>query len=250
LGNQGVRPGVNPALFISDLHLSPARPAIAERFLRFVAEEARSASALFILGDFFDRWLGDDDAGEAFNRRLLDALRALAGAGVAVRLMHGNRDFLFGEDAARGGGLELLVDPSLQELFGVRTLLMHGDLLCTDDRRYQRYRARVRRPGVIRAFRALPRAVREAIGGGLRRVSESEKQVKAPVIMDVNAGAVEETLRRYGYPRLIHGHTHRPGKHVHVVDGHACERWVLGDWYERGSYLRCDERGCEAVALV
>jgi len=241
---------VKPALFISDLHLSPARRAIAERFLRFVAEEARSASALFILGDLFDRWLGDDDASEAFNHRMLDALHALAGSGVAVRLMHGNRDFLFGEAAARAGGIELLADPSLQEPFGVRTLLTHGDLLCTDDVRYQRYRARVRRPGVIRAFRALPRKVREAIGGGLRRVSESEKQAKAPVIMDVNAGAVEETLRRYHYPRLIHGHTHRAGKHVHVVDGHTCERWVLGDWYERGSYLRCDERGCEPVALV
>ena len=240
---------MNPALFVADVHLSPARAGVAERFLRFVAEEARSASTLFILGDLFDRWLGDDDAADAFNRRLLDALRALAGAGVAVRLMHGNRDFLFGEDAARSGGLELLADPTLQDLFGVRTLLMHGDLLCTDDLRYQRYRARVRRPGVIRAFLALPRAVRYAIGGGMRRVSESEKQTKAPVIMDVNAGAVEETLRRHGSPRLIHGHTHRPGKHVHVVDGHACERLVLGDWYERGSYLRCDERGCAAIAL-
>jgi UDP-2,3-diacylglucosamine hydrolase len=241
---------VKPALFIADVHLSPARPALAERFLRFVAEEARSASTLFILGDLFDRWLGDDDAGETFNRRLLDALRALAGAGVAVRLMHGNRDFLFGEGAAGDAGLELIADPNLQDLCGVRTLLTHGDLMCTDDLRYQRYRARVRRPGVIRAFLALPRAVRQAIVGGLRRVSESEKQAKPPVIMDVNARAVEETLRRHGYPRLIHGHTHRPGKHVHVVDGHACERWVLGDWYERGSYLRCDERGCESVALA
>lgn len=244
-----MRPGVNPALFISDLHLSPERPAVAERFLRFVAEEARGASALFILGDLFDRWLGDDDAEDAFNRRLLDALHALAGARVAVRLMHGNRDFLLSEDAARNASLGVISDPHLQDLFGVRTLLMHGDLLCTDDLRYQRYRARVRRPGLIRAFLALPRAMRRAIGGGLRRMSESEKQAKAPVIMDVNAGAVEETLRRSGYPRLIHGHTHRPGKHVHVVDGHACERWVLGDWYERGSYLRCDERGCTAIAL-
>jgi UDP-2,3-diacylglucosamine hydrolase len=102
---------------------------------------------------------------------------------------------------------------------------------------------------VIRAFLALPRAVRHAIGGSLRGVSEKEKQAKVPVIMDVNAGAVEQALRSHGYPRLIHGHTHRPGKHVHVVDGRACERWVLADWYERGSYLRCDERGCEAVAL-
>lgn len=240
---------MNPALFISDLHLAPAREAVAERFLRFVAEEARSASALFILGDLFDRWLGDDAAEHGFNRRLLEALRALAGTGVAVRLMHGNRDFLFSAPAARGGGIELLADPSVHDLFGTRTLLTHGDLLCTDDVRYQRYRARVRRPAVIRTFLALPRAVRHAIGGGLRRVSETEKRTKQPVIMDVNAGAVEETLRRHGYPRLIHGHTHRPGRHVHVVDGHACERWVLADWYERGSYLRCDERGCEAVTL-
>ena len=166
-----------------------------------------------------------------------------------VRLMHGNRDFLFSQGAARRDGVELLADPTVRDLFGTRTLLTHGDLLCTDDVRYQRYRARVRRPGVTRAFLALPRAVRHAIGGGLRRVSETEKRAKAPVIMDVNTGAVEEALRRHAYPRLIHGHTHRPGRHVHVVDGHACERWVLADWYERGSYLRCDERGCEAVAL-
>jgi len=168
---------------------------------------------------------------------------------VPVSLMHGNRDFLFGEAAARRSGLALLPDPTLRELFGTRTLLTHGDLLCTDDHRYQRYRAQVRRPGVVRAFRALPRAVRQAIGGSLSRVSDTEKRVKAPVIMDVNAGAVEETLRRHGYPRLVHGHTHRPGRHVHVVDGHACERWVLGDWYERGSYLRCDAGGCTPVLL-
>ena len=240
---------MNPALFIADLHLSPTRAGVAERFLRFLGEEVRSASALVILGDLFDRWVGDDDAEDGFNRRLLDALRELAGSGVAVQLMHGNRDFLVSTAVARSSGLELLADPSLHDLFGTRTLLMHGDLLCTDDVRYQRYRARVRRPALIRAFLALPRAVRRAIGGSLRGVSEKEKQVKAPVIMDVNAGAVEQTLRSHGYPRLIHGHTHRPGKHVHVVDGHACERWVLADWYERGSYLRCDERGCEAVTL-
>ena len=133
---------MNPALFISDLHLSPARAGIGERFLRFVAEEARSASALFILGDLFDRWLGDDAAEDAFNRRALEALHALADSGVPVRLMHGNRDFLFSGRAAGASGVELLADPSVHELFGTRTLLMHGDLLCTDDVRYQRYRAR------------------------------------------------------------------------------------------------------------
>jgi len=166
-----------------------------------------------------------------------------------VSLLHGNRDFLFGAAAARRSGVQLLPDPTERELFGVPTLLMHGDLLCTDDVRYQRYRARVRRPGVRRAFLALPRALRRAIGEGMRRMSESAKRAKSETIMDVNPGAVEAVLRAHGYPRLIHGHTHRPGRHVHLVDGRACERWVLADWYQRGSYLRCDERGCEAVAL-
>lgn len=241
--------GVRPALFISDLHLSPERPAIVERFLRFLREEARGASALFILGDLFESWLGDDDADDAFNRELLRALSALAADGVEVPLMHGNRDFLFRERTAARSGVKLIPDPTVRELFGVRTLLIHGDTLCTDDVRYQRYRATVRRPGTIRAFLALPRAVRRAIGGGLRRVSATEKRVKAPTIMDINVGAAEAVLRANGYPRLIHGHTHRPGRHVHLVDGHACERWVLGDWYERGSYLRCDAAGCEAVTL-
>jgi UDP-2,3-diacylglucosamine hydrolase len=197
----------------------------------------------------FEHWLGDDAADEAFNRTLLDQLATLAAAGVRVSFLHGNRDFLFSSAVAPRGGLHVIPDPTTLDLFGVRTVLMHGDLLCTDDIRYQRYRARVRRPALIRTFLALPRGVRRAIGGGLRRVSESEKRVKPPTIMDVNTGAVEATLRVHSYPRLIHGHTHRPARHVHVVDGHTCERWVLGDWYERGSYLRCVERGCEAVML-
>lgn len=163
--------------------------------------------------------------------------------------MHGNRDFLFSAAAAAQAGMALIPDGVQRELFGVRTLLMHGDTLCTDDVRYQRYRAWARRPGLIRAFLALPRGVRAAIGGGLKRVSAGEKRIKAPAIMDVNEGAVEAALRAHGYPRLIHGHTHRPGRHVHMVDGHACERWVLADWYERGSYLRCDAQGCTPIAL-
>lgn len=238
-----------PALFVSDLHLSPERPEMAARFARFLAEEARTAGALYILGDMLDHWIGDDEAAEPFNRRLLDALAALGRAGVAVHLMHGNRDFLLSGRVAARAGLQLIHDPTVRELFGIRTLLMHGDTLCTDDVRYQRYRARVRRPAVIRAFLALPRVIRRSIVGGLRSVSESEKRVKAPVIMDVNDAAVADVLRANGYPRLIHGHTHRPGRHVHAVDGQTCERWVLGDWYERASYLRCDARGCAAVAL-
>jgi len=240
---------LKPVLFISDLHLAPERPNIVDRFARFLREDARAAVALYILGDLFEYWLGDDAVDEAFNRAHLDELAALGSTGVEVSFLHGNRDFLLSEEIARRSGLNLIADPAERELFGVRTVLMHGDLLCTDDVRYQRYRARVRRPGVIRAFLALPRVVRHAIGGGLRRVSESEKRAKTSTIMDVNQGAVEAVLRAHGYPRLIHGHTHRPGHHVYLVDGHRCERWVLADWYERGSYLRCDEQGCEAVLL-
>ena len=240
---------MRPVLFVSDLHLSPERPAIVARFLRFLQEEARVAAALYILGDLLEHWIGDDDADESFNRDLLARVAGLAGSGVEVALMHGNRDFLFGATAAARAGLKLIPDPTEREFFGVHTLLMHGDTLCTDDARYQRYRAWVRRPGVVRAFLALPRGARRAIGGGLKRVSAGEKRVKAPTIMDVNEGAVETALRTHGYPRLIHGHTHRPARHVHVVDGHACERWVLADWYERGSYLRCDAQGCTAMLL-
>jgi UDP-2,3-diacylglucosamine hydrolase len=238
-----------PALFVADLHLSAERPGMAERFMRFLAEEARDAGALYILGDMLDHWIGDEEIDDPLNRRLLDALASLHVSGVAVHFLHGNRDFLLSGRAAARGGLQLIHDPTVRELFGTRTLLMHGDTLCTDDLRYQRYRARVRRPALIRAFLALPRGVRRAIAGGLRSVSETEKRAKAPVIMDVNEAAVADVLRANGYPRLIHGHTHRPGRHVHAVDGQMCERWVLGDWYERASYLRCDARGCEAVVL-
>ena len=241
---------MQPVLFVSDLHLSPERPAIVERFLRFLHAEARAAAALYILGDLLEHWIGDDDADESFNRDLFVHLANLAGGGVDVFLMHGNRDFLVSTRAATQAGMTLIPDAVERELFGVRTLLMHGDTLCTDDVRYQRYRSWVRRPGLVRAFLALPRGIREAIGGGLKRVSAGEKRIKAPAIMDVNEGAVETALRAHGYPRLIHGHTHRPARHVHVVDGHACERWVLADWYERGSYLRCDAQGCTAIPLA
>lgn len=238
-----------PAFFVADVHLAPERPDMAARFLRLVGEEARGAAALFILGDLFDHWLGDDDAEEPFNRKVLDALRALAASGVEVAFLHGNRDFLLSGRAAARAGLRLIHDPTVRELYGTRTLLVHGDTLCTDDVRYQRYRARVRRPAVVRTFLVLPRVLRRAIAGGLRSVSESEKDVKPAEIMDVAVPTVEAALRAHGYPRLIHGHTHRPGRHLHEIDGQTCERWVLADWYRRGSYLRCDARGCVSIDL-
>jgi UDP-2,3-diacylglucosamine hydrolase len=236
-------------LLASDLHLAPERPAMVERFRRFAAGPARTASALYLLGDFFEYWLGDDDAADPFHAALLADLGGLVAAGVDVAFMHGNRDFLFGGAAASRHGIRLLAEPALVDLAGVRTLLMHGDTLCTDDLSYQRYRSVVRRPLVQRALLALPRAARRALASGLRRTSEAHTRLKPPVIMDVNRGAVEATLREHAYPRLIHGHTHRPARHEHVVDGRTCERWVLADWYDRGGYLRCDSNGCEAIAL-
>lgn len=237
-----------PVLLVSDVHLSPARPQIAERFLRFLAEEAREAGALYILGDLFDMWVGDDDP-LPLNGAVMDALGRLSGGGVAVHVMYGNRDFLFREGFLARTGARLLPDPTLVDLLGTPTLLMHGDTLCTDDVEYLRQRRRYRRPWVLRGFLALPRAVRVAIGQHFRRKSERTKRVTAPRIMDVNLAAVEAVLREQGYPRLIHGHTHRPARHRHTVDGHECERWVLGDWYQQGSYLRADAAGLTSIDL-
>jgi UDP-2,3-diacylglucosamine hydrolase len=241
---------VKPILFASDLHLAAVRPQIFQRFLRFLREDAAQAQALYILGDLFEYWVGDEDADEPFNAGVIAALAELSAHGVPVYLMHGNRDFLIGAKAAKRAGLKLIGDPTLVDLFGTRTLLMHGDTLCTDDLAYMKARARWRRPWVLRAFLALPLRLRHRIGAKLRRTSESTKRVTSAQIMDVNTDEVECVLRAQNYPRLIHGHTHRPAKHSHRVDGYECERWVLADWYTRGSYLRCDETGCRAIELV
>jgi UDP-2,3-diacylglucosamine hydrolase len=237
-----------PVLLVSDIHLSASRPEMVAAFHRFLERDAAEAQALYILGDLFDLWVGDDDP-DPVNTGAMDAIGALGRRGVQVHLMHGNRDFLFGRDGARRAHVSLIDDPTRVELFGVPTLLMHGDLLCTDDRRYIELRARYRRPWIMSAFRTLPRAVRVGIGRGLRRKSERAKRVTRPEIMDANPDAVAGALRAHGYPRLIHGHTHRPARHEHLVDGRLCERWVLADWYTRGSYLRVTRGGIESVAL-
>jgi len=240
---------LKPLLFVSDLHLAAERPELHETFLRFLVERARNAAALYILGDLFEYWVGDEDADDAFNRSVIEALRTLAETGVPVYLMHGNRDFLIGRRAAALGGLQLIADPTVIDAHGTRTLLMHGDTLCTDDTAYQQARARWRRPMIIRAFLALPLKLRRRIGAGLRAKSERTKRYTPAAIMDVSPATVEEVLRSYGYPRLVHGHSHRPARHVHRIDGYECERWVLGDWYQRGSYLHCDADGCRVVEL-
>ena len=238
-----------PTLFISDLHLCSGRPEINRSFFGFLEREARGARALYILGDLFEYWVGDDDLGDAFNATVIAGLARLAGSGVPTYLMHGNRDFIIGEVFARASKVTLLPDPTLLRLYGQPTLLMHGDTLCSLDRDYQAFRREARSEDWICNLLHRPLAERKAAVEALRRQSEQEKRNKSGEIMDVAPAEVEASLRRHGYPRLIHGHTHRPARHTHTVDGHVCERWVLADWYRRGSYLACDESGCRAVQL-
>jgi len=237
------------ALFISDLHLCPTRPAIVGLFQDFLTRQARQADALYVLGDLFEYWAGDDSLGDTFNAAVCAALKDLSDQGTRVRFIAGNRDFLADAGFALASGAEILAEPTLTGIAGTSTLLLHGDTLCSDDAAYQDFRREVRSPAWRTSFLSQPLAERKAQIEALRRRSEHEKQIKSAAIMDVNASTVAEVLRSHGYPRLIHGHTHRPAHHTHEVDGHLCERWVLGDWYENGNYLRCDESGCHYLTL-
>lgn len=230
------------ALFVSDLHLDPGRPEATDCFLRFMAGEAMHAKALYVLGDLFEAWIGDDAAGE-HERDVMAALRRAHDAGVRVGFIRGNRDFLTGRGFARASGAEILPDESLVSLTGQRVLLMHGDSLCTDDRAYQRFRRVVRHPVTDTLFRALPLGTRRRVARWTRGRSQAAIRVKPESIMDVNAGAVESAMRRHNVRTLIHGHTHRPAVHRFELDGQPALRIVLGDWYEQGSVLRWDADG-------
>lgn len=237
-------PDCGSELFISDLHLSPREPATTERFLGFLAGPARTAARLTILGDLFDYWAGDDDLADPFNAAIAAALHALAGHGVSIDLMVGNRDFLIGADFASAAGVRLLADPCVRAIGSIKTLLTHGDTLCTDDADYQRFRAAVRTLAWRSEFLARPLAARKQYIEALRLRSETEKRIKPAAIMDVNADAVVTALREHGAEALIHGHTHREGQHAHIVAGSPCQRWVLGDWQPgRASALRCTADG-------
>lgn len=230
-------------LFISDLHLSPERPETTDAFFRFMEGPARQAQALYILGDLFEYWAGDD-LSDPFNQRIIKALADLAGRGVHTSLLVGNRDFLIGRRFARAAGLSLLPDPSLVPIDGHPTLLMHGDSLCTDDTAYMAFRRKVRHPLVLALLRHMPLALSRRLFIAGRRQSEAAKKNKARDIMDVNHGAVADALRAHGHPRLIHGHTHRPARHDHTVDGGTCERWVLSDWHDKATWLECRGGEC------
>jgi len=231
-------------LFISDLHLSGQRPAIVRQFLEFLRTEAARAEALYILGDLFDYWIGDEAVDEPGMRPVIAALAALTAVGVPVHVMHGNRDFLLGAGFARATGCRLLAEPAVIELNGEPTLLLHGDTLCTDDTDYQKFRAQVREPNWVREFLAKTLAERLTIVQQLRELSQAAMSAKPMEIMDVNPQAVEDAMREAGVQRLIHGHTHRPGTHEFTLDDKPARRIVLGDWYEQGSVLECGAQDC------
>jgi UDP-2,3-diacylglucosamine hydrolase len=235
-------------LFVSDLHLDPTTPEIAAQFHAFLAGEAGSADALYILGDLFEVWLGDDDPDPA-TRQSVAALRELTAAGVTCRVMHGNRDFLIGERFCRETGAQLLEEGTVVDLYGERVLLMHGDSLCTDDRSYQRLRRIVRNPAVRWVFRRMSLAQRRTLAARLRAGSREHVGATAPEIMDVNAAAVAEAFRSNGVRTLIHGHTHRPAVHELDVDGTRARRIVLGDWHAQGSVLEWTPQGFELRTL-
>jgi UDP-2,3-diacylglucosamine hydrolase len=223
-------------LFISDLHLDDARPRIVEAFENLLETQSAEVRALYILGDLFESYIGDDDDAP-LNARVARATRNVRDAGVAVYFMHGNRDFLLGADYAERAGMTLLDDPAVIELSGERVLLMHGDTLCTDDAEYLQFRKRVRDPDWQRAFLAKPLAERRAFAAQARGESRKHTASAKPEIMDVNQAAVEAAMRTHGVRRLIHGHTHRPATHHFELDGTKAERIVLGDWYEQASVL-------------
>lgn len=229
-------------LFISDLHLDPERPETIRLFLDFAEHEARAAKSLYILGDLFEAWVGDDED-EPGLARVRSAIRDLTARQVPVFVMHGNRDFLLGPRFESETGCALLGDFETVDIHGARVLLTHGDLLCTDDTAYQNLRATVRKANWQTEFLAKPIDERRAIAAQMRATSRTEIAAKAEDIMDVNRAAVLDTMRRFGVRHLLHGHTHRPGIHDFELDGAPAKRIVLGDWHDTGSYVRWSPEG-------
>jgi len=223
-------------LFVSDLHLDAQSTAANERFLRFLREQAAQARVLYILGDLFEAWIGDDDP-DPVKGEICAGLQRLTQSGVPCFLMHGNRDFLLGEQFAARTGCHLLPDPVIATFDDESVLLTHGDALCVDDHPYQELRTTVRQSAWQRRFLNLDLPTRELLAGQARRGSQAHTSRTIPYVMDVNEAAVS-TLWRSGVNRIIHGHTHRPGIHTANFAGHPVQRSVLGAWYEQGSYLR------------
>ena len=234
-------------LFISDLHLDAQRPEITTLFLDFLRAEAHRAGALYILGDLFEAWVGDDDPSDV-GMDVANGLRSVADAGVPVYFIRGNRDFLVGPEYAQRAGFRILPDPAVVMLYGKPVLLMHGDLLCTDDTAYQAFRAQTRAPDWQAQFLSQSLQARLAFAAQARAASQARQsemkgsdRTQFETVTDVTPATVSATLARYGVDTLIHGHTHRPALHDLDIHGRACQRIVLGDWYEQGSVLRVDD---------
>jgi UDP-2,3-diacylglucosamine hydrolase len=230
-------------LFISDLHLSQDRPVITKLFLRFLQEQAATADALYILGDLFEVWLGDDMVLPEYQPAIA-AIKALSEQGIPIYVMYGNRDFLMREPFEEMSGATLIHEPYIIDLDGQATLLMHGDTLCTDDVAYQQFRTIVRNPQWQDALLAKTPEQRLALAREYRAMSQTEMAKKDEAIMDVNQQTVLANLRQHKVRHLIHGHTHRPGFHQFDLDGQPAQRIVLGDWYEHGNYLVCEGQQC------
>lgn len=233
--------------FISDLHLSAQTPGVTRRFIQYLDNEARQASQLFILGDLFEAWPGDDcidDPDDTFNHDIVEALCRLHDTGVSISVQHGNRDFLLDSNFAGRTGAQLLPDPCELSLAGRNFVLSHGDALCIDDVEYQAFRAKVRHPAFRAAALSRPLAERKAMAASFRTQSELAKEAKnreGRYFSDLDAGAIEQFLRASQASTFIHGHTHLPDQHSHLIDGRQVERWVLADWHEdRGEYLCFD----------
>lgn len=229
-------------LFISDLHLEAGQPAIGEQFVSFLANDGRQAEALYILGDLFDAWLGDDDPNPYYGE-MKSAMRDLADTGVPTFFMHGNRDFMIGKQFAAETGVTILSDPVVVTLYGQNVVLSHGDALCTDDVHYQKIRAMTRDPDWQSMMRAKPLQERIALAAEARKESVARGASLSDEIMDVNQDAVAATLREHGVDIMLHGHTHRPAIHEIDLGDRTATRIVLGDWYEQGSVVRWDENG-------
>ena len=236
--------------FIADLHLSETRPEITALFLQFLATEARQADALYILGDLFEIWLGDDIQ-TPLTKQVADALTSLSEFGVPSYYIHGNRDFMLGQRYARRCKMELLAEKSLVQLYGETALIMHGDTLCTEDEAYQNYRKWVYKPWLRALFLALPRFLRAKIGDKIRASSKSQskqKQKERKEIMDVYPPQVQADCIEYGVNLLIHGHTHRPAIHEFTINQRPATRIVLGDWYDQGSMLLVNSAGKQLIS--
>ena len=235
-----------PVLIASDLHLDPRRPETLALFQQFLDGPAQEASDLYLLGDVFEVWFGDDAIHPAY-QPLLEGLAALARNGVGIHLQHGNRDFLMGRELARMTGADLLPETTVVELAGEPTLLLHGDALCTDDVEHQAFRAMVLDPQWQAGFLTLSVEERAEQARQAREKSRAGHAEKSDAIMDVNGEAVADAFRSHGVRRMIHGHTHRPAVHDHAVDGAPCRRMVLPQWHTSGGYIRCDGDGCELL---